>query len=136
MSLAIVKPLRGTQEFELSVAPSTLYRAQSVPLPTVTSSGQHDEVRVRMSVDSGATWRLLNMRLAPRSWWLAPFVTWPPERLHFLSFDDGQLCMEYDDEWIPHEKPLAGMAEARWRATYSGHQFGWQIKRVAFLDYE
>jgi hypothetical protein len=44
--------------------------------------------------------------------------------------------MEYDDEWVPYEKPIAGMAEARWRATYSGHTFGWRLKRIAFVAYE
>jgi hypothetical protein len=136
MSLQRVKPLRGRQEFELLVPPSVVYRATSEPLPAISDSGQHKAVQVKMSVDSGSTWRSLNMRLAPRSWWLAPFVTWPPERLHLLSLSDGRLCMEYDDEWVPFEKPLAGMAEARWRATYSGHRFGWNLKRLAFLDYE
>ena len=76
------------------------------------------------------------MKLAPDSWLRAPFVVWPPERVHSLSFDGGRLRMQYDDEWVPYQNPVAGMAEARWLATYLGDWLGWSLKRVGFLAYE
>ncbi len=44
--------------------------------------------------------------------------------------------MEYDDEWVPYEKPLAGAAESRWRACYRGGWRGWSLHCIAYLDYE
>lgn len=129
--------MTGEERVRLEAEGGRIYVAESVPLAKQGSWGQFRGVEVRRSDDGGATWNLLPMRLSFGSRLRSGLVAyWPPERTRALREENGTLCLTYDNEWNPYERPMLGDRESRWIATYWPVRHLWTLRRIAYIDYD
>jgi hypothetical protein len=130
--------LTGEEHVRFDSGGGRVYVADSVPLESPGPNGELRQVEVKCSRDGGQTWIVLPMRLSVASRVrYGMFAGWPPERTRSLGEEDGTIWLEYDNEWVPFERPIAKVdTESRWRATFSSKRQYWTLKRIAYIDYE
>lgn len=114
-----------------------VYVARVLRFEAPGRQGEWARVSVAVSTDQ-KTWRDLPMKLV---WWErlrnGLFTTWPPESFDRLFFADGQLCLEYRDQWSPYDRrvlPLKLDVESLGCAEYLSRH-GWKLKRIRHMDY-
>lgn len=63
--------------------------------------------------------------------------TWPPERASRLYCEGAEVVMEYQDEWVPFERPILPFGydrESEWKARFSPRRRTWCLKRLRQLS--
>lgn len=63
--------------------------------------------------------------------------TWPPERASRLYCEGNAVVMEYQDEWVPFERPILPFGydrESDWKARFNPRARTWCLKRLRRLS--
>lgn len=115
-------------------------RAGPVLLREAGPLGQQRVVKVFERFVEDHRWQELRPRVTIGSFVLSVLAChWPPESVDRLYLEDGCICLEFRDPWVPFEKPILPFGwdqESQWLARFREAGRRWSLTRLRKLDYE
>ena len=127
-----------TRLYEAPTKESFMFTAEE--LPKRGPNGESSRARLYHSVDCGASWREVSLRLDLRSRVVAKFCTsWPPEIIDDVHLEKGTLWITFHDRESEGESsplPFSLGDESIWKARYVPSRARWRLQRVRRLDYD